>query len=135
MSQPTPDPAVETRSYTNPVYDGYFADPFAWEHGGQYYAVGTGPLEAEGEAEKAGGRLFPLLGSEDFVHWRPAGRALLRPDANLGDSFWAPEVAYEGGKFYLYYSVGHGDKNHQLRVATSDRPEGPYRDTGVPLTE
>src|SRR5205823_1739550 len=123
------------RSYTNPVYDGYFADPFAWEHQGQYYAVGTGPLEAEGEAERVGDRLFPLLCTDDFVTWRPAGRALSRPAGESGDAFWAPEVAYEGGQFYLYYSAGHDDKNHRLRVATSDRPEGPYVDTGTPLTE
>lgn len=78
--------------------------------------------------------VFPLLRSDDFVTWHAAGRALLRPDPALGEEFWAPEVVYHAGTFYLYYSVGHGDKHHQLRVATSSRPEGPYRDTGTPLT-
>jgi beta-xylosidase len=37
-------------------------------------------------------------------------------------------VAFHDRKFWLYYSVGFGDKNHQLRVATSDTPLGPYQD-------
>ena len=37
-----------TRTYTNPVYSGYFADPFVWRHKGEYYAVGTGTVEASG---------------------------------------------------------------------------------------
>jgi beta-xylosidase len=125
-----------TRTYTNPVYPEYFADPFVWKYHGEYYAVGTGPLEAEGEVAQAGETcVFPLLHSRDFVHWEAAGRALLRPDAALGDSYWAPEVAVCDNRFYLYYSVGFGDKHHQLRVATSDAPLGPYRDTGAALVD
>ena len=140
-TEPTPETATEKRTYTNPVYKGYFADPFVWEHQGVYYAIGTGAKEAEGQVDEIADavradrstdelRIFPLLRSDDFLTWHFAGNALLRPDPTLGDNFWAPEVAYCDGKFYLYYSVGHEDKNHQLRVATSDRPLGPYQDVG-----
>jgi beta-xylosidase len=123
-------------TYTNPVYPGYFADPFAWKDGDVYYAVGTGAAEAYGQAGSGPGppRVFPLLCSHDFVTWRYVDDALERPaDLSLGDNFWAPEVAYDGGTYYLYYSVGHGDKRHQLRVATSAKPAGPYRDAGLAL--
>ena len=140
-TEPTPETATEKRTYTNPVYKGYFADPFVWEYQGVYYAIGTGAAEAEGQVDEIADavradrstdevRVFPLLRSDDFLTWHFAGNALLRPDPALGDNFWAPEVAYCDGKFYLYYSVGHEDKNHQLRVATSDRPLGPYQDVG-----
>lgn len=123
-------------TYTNPVYPDYFADPFVWQYEGLYYAIGTGPAEAAGEVEEmAQRRIFPLLQSDNLVNWQFAGNALLRPDPALGDNFWAPEVAYCDGTFYLYYSVGHGDKNHQLRVATSPHPLGPYQDTGQPLID
>jgi GH43 family beta-xylosidase len=69
------------------------------------------------------------------VTWHPAGTALTHPDAALGTHFWSPEVAFWQGTFYLYYSVGHEDKNHQLRVATSDRPLGSYEDTGICLVD
>lgn len=129
----------ETRTYTNPVYPEYFADPFVWRHEGVYFAIGTGAREAGGDIEPPGktttmrASVFPMLRSTDFVNWQAAGHALIRPDATLGETFWAPEIAYRDGTFYLYYSVGHEDKNHQLRVATSARPEGPYRDQGIAL--
>lgn len=126
----TPQAVAETRTYTNPVYKGYFADPFVWEYKGIYYAVATGAAEAYGEEVTDAARVFPLLRSSDFINWHFAGHALVRPDPALGDNFWAPEVAYCDGKFYLYYSVGHEDKDHQLRVATSDKPLGPYLDVG-----
>ena len=123
-------------TYTNPVYSGYFADPFVWQHQGVYYAIGTGAAEAAGQVEEIGKRrVFPLLRSEDFINWEFAGNALLPPDPALGDNFWAPEIAYCNGTFYLYYSVGHEDKRHQLRVATSTDPLGPYEDVGESLLD
>jgi beta-xylosidase len=119
-------------THVNPVYGSYFADPFVWKTADTYYAIGTGQLEADGHTL---GKVFPLLQSTDFFQWTPSGSALTRPDHRLGDNFWAPAVAEHDGVFYLYYSVGHGDKNHQLRVATSARPQGPYKDTGSPLTD
>ena len=118
--------------HTNPVYSGYFADPFVWKEGETHYAIGTGQEEADGHTDKSD-YVFPLLRSTDFYRWEFAGRALAKPDPALGRNFWAPSVAASDGKFYLYYSVGHGDKNHQLRVASATRPEGPYHDLGKPL--
>lgn len=113
-----------------PVYADYFADPFAWRHHGEWYAVGTGSAEAGGHVA---GRVFPVLRSADFVNWKSIGHALEPPDPALGTHFWAPEVAAEAGCFYLYYSVGFEDRRHQLRVAVSESPQGPYRDSGHAL--
>jgi GH43 family beta-xylosidase len=107
--------------YKNPVYKQYLADPFVLRHEGVYYAYGTGPLSADGWP-------FPVLTSSDLVNWEQHGWALLPPG---GDEFWAPEVAYSNGMFYMYYSAhGIGDRDHQLRVATSADPLGPFRDAG-----
>jgi beta-xylosidase len=115
--------------YQNPVHPHYFADPYVWRHEGTYYAIGTGPAEAAGQVDSDGAAgVFPLLRSADLVQWQPAGRALVRPDAALGDTFWAPEIVLADGRWYMYYSVGHGDRHHQLRVASSNTPLGPYID-------
>ena len=121
-----------TFAKSKPVYGEYFADPFVWEHGGEYFAIGTGEREATGHPTEM---IFPLLRSKDFLLWKRAGLALLRPEHSLGMNFWAPEVAFADGKFWLYYSVGFGDKKHQLRIATSDTPLGPYQDFDRPLID
>jgi len=115
-----------------PVIDEYFADPFVWEFNGEYFAVGTGEREATGHPSEM---VFPLLRSNDLVNWQRAGRALLRPAHSLGMNFWAPEVVFHDGKFFLYYSVGFADKKHQLRVATGDTPLGPFQDFDHPLID
>lgn len=97
------------------------ADPFVLRHDGQYYAYGTGSLSPEGWA-------FPVLHSSDLVNWKQQGWALIPPG---GDDFWAPEVAYHNGIFYMYYSAhGINGQDHQLRVATHTTPLGPFQDTG-----
>jgi beta-xylosidase len=68
------------------------------------------------------------------VNWRPIGSALELLPPEYGNTYWAPEVAHAGGKFWIYYSVGREDKAHHIRVAVSSRPEGPYRDTGNLIT-
>jgi len=120
------------QAHTNPVYGSYFADPFAWKFQDIYYALGTGVLAANGQTI---GKVFPVLQSNDFLQWSFASSAMVRPDSRLGDNFWAPAVVHAQDKFYLYYSVGHGDRNHQLRVATSDSPQGPYKDLGKSLLD
>lgn len=118
-------PGALGQVHLNPVYGSYFADPFVWGHQSVYYAIGTGAMEAAGNTL---GKIFPVLQSSDFFQWQFASNALTRPDAALGKNFWAPAVAFAKDRFYLYYSVGFEDKNHQLRVAESDSPQGPYRD-------
>src|ERR1051326_2954064 len=124
--------ATAKATHVNPVYPSYFADPFVWKHEDIYYSIGTGELEAQGRTI---GKIFPILQSEDFFQWRPASSALVRPDTSLGNHFWAPAVAESDHKFFLYYSVGHEDKNHQLRVAISKSSVGPYKDAGKPLLD
>lgn len=112
-----PCPAAEpvTLSYTNPLWDGYLADPFVLKDGDAWYAIGTG--------DAADGRQFPILESKDFTHWKPVGGALERIDGL--DEYWAPEIAVRDGKYYLYYAG-----NRKMRVAVADKITGPYKDTG-----
>jgi arabinan endo-1,5-alpha-L-arabinosidase len=109
-------------TYRNPVYDGYFADPFVLKVGRNYYAYGTGPSDASGNH-------FPILHSRDLAHWEYVRHALKPATRHF---HWAPEVAQHDGKFYLYYSASsvESDEGHRLRVATSENPAGPFTDTG-----
>src|SRR5436853_6601553 len=100
--------------YRNPVYRYDFADPFVWKHQGEYYAVGTGPVgekESVGESDFTSYQMgaqhlaFPLLRSPDLIHWRFQGGAVIASEEFQGGTFWAPEVAFNGKKFFIYYSV------------------------------
>ena len=109
------------------AYDGYFADPFVLLVDGRYYAYGSGEVTT-------GSRVFEVLESDDLVRWRSHGPVLEKLPAAFGDEYWAPEVAEAEGRFWLYFSVGHGIAGHHLRVAVADSPLGPFRDLGLDLT-
>ncbi len=118
--------ATARQTYRNPVYDGYFADPFVLRWGGRYVAYGTGSV--------VDGLVFEVLESPDLVSWTRVGGALEPVADDLGNDYWAPEVVEADGRFWLYYSVGHGDAGHHLRVAVAEHPVGPFVDSGVSLT-
>jgi arabinan endo-1,5-alpha-L-arabinosidase len=111
--------------YRNPVWDGYFADPFVLRTASGYVAYGTGAMVE--------GRAFEVLVSDDLVSWRSAGGALEPLPQAAGTDYWAPEVVAHDGLWWMYYSVGFEDRDHRLRVAVADRPTGPFRDQGVDL--
>ena len=114
-------------TYANPVWPGYLGDPFVMRAQGRFFAFGTG--EGEDHQDLVG------LVSDDLVHWEPTGPVLDPATVPAGRTHhWAPEVIDVDGVFHLYYSAGVGDQGHALRVATSEDPAGPYRDTGVVLT-
>jgi beta-xylosidase len=115
--------------YRNPVYPGYFADPFVLKSGGAYYAYGTGPVEG-GDRKQ-----FPVLKSTDLVRWQALGGALEPLPSDVPMNYWAPEVAEKDGRFYLFYSASPttSDEHHRLRVAIADHPAGPFIDAGKNL--
>ena len=118
-------------SYSNPVWDGYCADPFVLRHEGVYYAYGTG---SDSGGYALAGRHFVLLRSLDLVRWEFLGGAIEPTPGFEKADHWAPEVAFSNGKFWMYYSAAPKDASggcqQQLRVAVADHPEGPFHDTG-----
>jgi beta-xylosidase len=114
-----------TKYYQNPVYVGNFPDPFVLKHNGEYWAYCSGVWQD--------GRCFGILYSPDLVNWQECAGAL----APLPGDFlcyWAPEVSYFEGKFYMYYSVGNEEFMH-IRVAVAEHPAGPFEDSGKVLTQ
>ena len=107
-----------TLTYTNPVWDGYFADPQVIFANGFYYAYGT-------SGQQEDGKYFTILRSKDFATWEFVGGALEPVKDPALKEYWAPEVIQRHGKYYLFYA---GDL--KMRVAVADSPEGPFKDTG-----
>jgi GH43 family beta-xylosidase len=111
-------------TYVNPVYVHSFPDPFVLKYRAEYWAYCTG--------EWHDGRYFGVLHSRDLVQWHPLGGAMA-PLPGGYTHYWAPEVTYDNGRFYMYYSVGN-EEYMQIRVAIAEHPAGPFVDSGRRLT-
>lgn len=99
------------------------ADPFVYKHEGMYYLTGT-----------TGGDGFDYYTSPDLVTWSGGGTLYKRPADHFGtDCFWAPEVKYYRGRFYMTYSCADPVRGILLTcLAVSDTPDGPFRDLRAP---
>ena len=66
QTEPTPEAVTQLKTYTNPVYPGYFADPFVWQYQGVYYAIGTGAAEAGQDEDEVTGVVGAMRQYEPF---------------------------------------------------------------------
>jgi len=131
--RPAARPAPAAATFANPIVDADFPDPTVIRASdGRYYAYGT-------QTERDGRTInLQVMRSRDLVHWEQLGDALpAKPAwADSTQDFWAPHVSEHGGTFYLYYSMGgREEEKFEIRVATSDKPQGPYADAGVKLLD
>ena len=91
-------------------------DPFILLHDGKYYAYGTHAPDG-----------IAVYVSDDLQTWKVPkeaqnGLALNKDDVYADHWFWAPEVYFEKGQFYMYFSA-----NEHICVATSKCPLGPFK--------
>ena len=112
---------VGVSTFSNPVVPGDFPDPSVIRVGTDYWATATTSQWAP---------IFPLLHSTDLVNWRTAGAVFQAPPAWSAGSYWAPEIAQDGGRFYVYYTARKKDGPLCVAVADAERPDGPYTDRG-----
>ncbi|UYZ62090.1 family 43 glycosylhydrolase [Hymenobacter weizhouensis] len=117
-------PTASTTAATipNPVLPGDFPDPSVVKIGDTYWATAT---------TSNWGPIFPLLKSKDLTSWELAGHVFPQERPQWADYyFWAPEISYDNGKTYVFYSAHQRGGNLAVGVASADRPEGPYTDHG-----
>ena len=112
--------------YRNPVRRGMWPDPSIVRVGEDYYMVNSTFVFFP---------CIPISHSHDLVHWQVIGHAIENPEwANLdglegGRGYWAPDISYSGGRFYICATLRLNDEGAVRRrqmVVTSERPEGPY---------
>ena len=73
---------------------------------------------------------FPLLYSKDLITWQQRGYIFNKMPAWADYYFWAPEITYDSGRVYVYYTAHKKGGSLCIGVASADRPEGPYKDHG-----
>ena len=114
--------ATQQVTYENPVLPGDFADPSVVRVGDDYWATATSSEWAP---------LFPLLHSKNLVDWEIKGHVFPQSLPDWAEAhFWAPEIAYEAGKYYIYYTAKKKGGNLCVGVASATAPTGPYTDHG-----
>lgn len=97
------------------------ADPFIMLYEDTYYAYGT-------QSDNG----IVVFVSNDLKTWEKQRNLALNKTDSWGDKwFWAPEVYYANGKFYMYYSA-----NEHICAAVADSPLGPFKqETKKPMIE
>lgn len=105
-------PAVHEKTYTNPIYNGP-ADPEVIYEDGLFYLYGTMGLG------------YRVHTSTDFVNWKPGGTVAHNNLWNIAVNYWAPDIEYMDGKYYMAASC---DK--KLGFAVSDSLRGPFKAVG-----
>lgn len=103
------------------VLPGDYPDPSVTKAGKLYWASAT---------TSNWGPVFPLLCSSDLINWQTRGFVFNTLPSWADYYFWAPEISFEGGVFYVYYSAHKKGGNLCLGVARADKAEGPYTDLG-----
>ena len=117
---------------TNPVFDGWYADPEGVVFGDKYwiYPTYSAPFEQQ--------LYMDAFSSPDLVHWRKHPKVLSVENISwLRNALWAPAVIEANGKYYFYFganNIYHESEVGGIGVAVADRPEGPFKDAlGKPL--
>ncbi|GAB3799705.1 family 43 glycosylhydrolase [Spirosoma humi] len=123
FAQPTHSSIRST--YTNPVIAGDFADPSLIRVGNTYYAVGT---------SSEWGPAYPIYTSKDLVNWAYVGPVFNElPQWTMG-SYWAPELFYRQGTYYVYYTARRKtDQRSFIGVATTRDLTKGFTDHGLLL--
>ncbi len=112
--------------YRNPIRTGFFPDPSICRVGDDYYMVNSSFIFFP---------CIPISHSKDLVHWEIIGHAITNPawayldELEGGRGYWAPDITYYKGKFYIAATYRLNDTGPVYRrqmVVCSDKPEGPY---------
>jgi GH43 family beta-xylosidase len=105
----------------------------------RFYVYVTRDETSDGRGGTASAGAFPVYASDDLATWRALGPSI--PGDGMR-AHWAPCVRYVPGlarPFVMLYShgIGIGEEahiGHVIRRADSERPEGPFVDSGQVLT-
>lgn len=116
-------PSSTEHTYTNPVIAGDFPDPSVIRVGETYYAVGTscdfGPN-------------YPIYQSSDLINWKRIASVFNEPPEWTSDDFWAPELFYKDGTFFVYYTTKRKDNRIAcIGVATTNNINDGFTDHGI----
>lgn len=121
FSQRRKDRTVVT--YRNPVIPGDFADPSVIRVGDTYFAAGT---------SSEWGPAYPIYTSKNLIDWEYVGPVFNTLPAWTMGSYWAPELFFRNGTFYVYYTARRkSDQQSFIGVASTQDIKKGFTDHGL----
>lgn len=98
-------------------------DPYVLVYDGKYYLYGTRSETAfVGQAYG-----FDVYVSEDLFEWEGPFEVFHRPDDFWSKkSYWAPEVHFYKGRFFMFATFANTRKGLGTAILVSDSPMGPF---------
>lgn len=110
--------------------DLHVRDPYILPHDGTYYF-----LFSPGKYAWKGCDGFYITTSTDLEDWSEPVKVFTPPECFWGTkNFWAPELHYYQGAFYIFASFGAEGHKHASQILKSETPLGPYEPWSCPLT-
>ena len=110
-------------TYRNPVIAGDFPDPTVIRVGDTYFAAGTSSEWAPP---------YRLYESKDLINWTYLGALFKEMPAWTMGSYWAPELFYHNGVYYVYYTARRkSDRKSFIGVATAQDIRQGFTDHGI----
>ena len=110
--------------------DMHLRDPYILPYDNKYYLYFS-----PGKYAWSGYEGFYCTVSEDLVNWSEPVKCFTPPEGFWAtDNYWAPEVHYYNGRFYLFasfYAKGH---MRAVQIMASDSPVGPFEVWSCPIT-
>ncbi|RYO97215.1 hypothetical protein DL764_007356 [Monosporascus ibericus] len=119
-----------TANSTNPIADGWYADPDGVKFGDTYWVYATVSVAFVDQGR------FDAFSSRDIRNgpWEPHLGVFTAGEGSswARHSFWAPCTVERGGTYYLYYTANNPVANEEaetgIGVASSKHPGGPFVD-------
>jgi len=121
------------------VKDLYIADPSAHVFDGKIYVYPSHDIES-GIKENDNGDHFDMRDYHVFSMESIDGKVTdhgvaldIKSVPWAGRQMWAPDAAFKNGKYYLYFPVKDKTDIFRIGVATSEKPEGPFKAEANPI--
>ena len=117
----------------------YTADPSAHVFNGKIYIYPSHDIEA-GIKENDLGDHFAMrdyhILSMDSIGGKVTDHGVVLDLKDIpwaGRQLWAPDAAYKNGTYYLYFPLKDKQNIFRIGVATSNKPEGPFKAEKEPI--
>ena len=117
----------------------YTADPSAHVFNGRIYIYPSHEIDAQVPEDDLGSHFdmqdYHIL-SMDSIGGKVTdhGVALDKKDIPwVGRQLWAPDAAFNNGKYYLYFPAKDKEDVFRIGVAVGDAPEGPFKAEAKPI--